>query len=343
MKTIRFWSSNHWNPDVWRSKFRVDPLQFRFVRDNENPDYLFGTEQLWTDIVARRNFLRLFSYERVIIYFAHECIFPDMNLFDYAIAFDRNAVLGDRIHRIPVLSFYPDDVFERFDIPFKDADSELGRKTGFCNFIYSNPRAAPRRDQLFHAISTYRRVDSLGPHLNNCGNRTSRTDKDWHRLAVEMRRPYKFSISCENAVCPGYVSEKILSAFQAHTVPIYWGDPSIATEFNPKAFINANNMSDGEVCEIVRTIDQNDSLWSQMVSEPPLLSHQLKKAEVDELSFRRWSDCLFSSSIRDVVRKPYGFWPANYFRAFSVPPYTCNKIFSRISRLGHFLRMKSHV
>ena len=51
---------------------------------------------------------------------------------------------------------------------------------------------------------------------------------------------YKFSIAFENASYSGYTSEKILEAFAAGTVPIYWGDPDIAKVYNSKAFINLN-------------------------------------------------------------------------------------------------------
>ena len=330
---IHYWSSHpHRNAVFWLRLFGQDEHKIRFVPDSESPDYIFCTEQIWTETSARKKFLELWSPSRIVIYFAGECIFPDMNLFDYAICFDRDLHLGDRCIRIPTIYFYKDDIFADLAVPFADSEFELSRKTRFCNFIYSNPQAAPRRDAIFHALSSYKRVDSLGPHLNNCGNRTSRHDTNWHFQAIEMKRPYKFSIACENARYPGYVSEKILSSFQSHTVPIYWGDPEIANDFNGKAFINANQMSDQEVVEEVRRIDNDDSIWLEMISQPVLTPEQNAKALQDYKLFRSWADNLFSMDLHELLRKPEGFWPRNYRKSFVCPPNKADRILARMIR-----------
>ena len=42
------------------------------------------------------------------------------------------------------------------------------------NFIYANRKSHPNRDAMFHKLSAFRFVNSLGPHLNN-------TPGDGHR------------------------------------------------------------------------------------------------------------------------------------------------------------------
>lgn len=50
---------------------------------------------------------------------------------------------------------------------------------------------------------------------------------------------FGFIIAMENSIVPGYVTEKIGHAFNAGSVPIYWGDRAGIEELcNPAAFIN---------------------------------------------------------------------------------------------------------
>lgn len=49
--------------------------------------------------------------------------------------------------------------------------------------------------------------------------------------------PYKFAIVMENSNFPGYVSEKLLNAFLASAIPIYFGAENIFQYFNERAMI----------------------------------------------------------------------------------------------------------
>lgn len=55
---------------------------------------------------------------------------------------------------------------------------------------------------------------------------------------AETIRNYKFAICFENAIFPGYVTEKIFDALVAGVVPIYYGAPDIADYVNSGAFID---------------------------------------------------------------------------------------------------------
>ena len=59
-------------------------------------------------------------------------------------------------------------------------------------------------------------------------------------------RQYRFSICYENTGYPGGITEKILDALFAGSVPIYLGDPQV-TELIPKeVFIDKRNFPDYE-------------------------------------------------------------------------------------------------
>ncbi len=62
-----------------------------------------------------------------------------------------------------------------------------------------------------------------------------------------------------------------MEAFAGQTVPIYWGNPDIASEFNPKAFINCHDFpSLEEALEEVKRIDNDDSLFLEMLKAPAI-------------------------------------------------------------------------
>ena len=323
MKTIRYWTTHtDASAENWTAMLQLDTSKFNLVSDPVSPVYLIASEHIYVSQSARRSFMKMNDGRRVTIFFSGEAVFPDMNVFDYAVSFDRSLSLDDRIGRMPTIDFFQAHLFsDDLSAPRLNPAEELRTKTGFCNFIYSNPKAHPMRDRLFHKLSEYKRVDSLGPHLNNIGTAGSRASSDWRREALGMKRPYKFSIACENAAYNGYATEKILSSLQAMTVPIYWGDPYIAMEFNPKAFVNAANYPDLDaLLRTVIEIDQDDDRWIQMVSEPIMTHEQMLRYQNDHRRYIEFIEHLFGQDLGIAKRVPAGFWPGNYLRWFERNP-----------------------
>ena len=248
---------------------RDEELISRFMRDDDNPDYIFASAKC---LCVREDCERLRDYLRrrkdaVFIFLNDECIEPDMNLFDYAFTWNPDLIYGDRIiHNIPaahdMLSSVNgrDVTFHTNSITREEARKKLEANPGFCNFIYSHPNEP--RDSFFLLLSRYKRVDAFGKSMNNITFQPASPAKNWYIESIEIKSGYKFSIAMENASSKGYTTEKIVSSLQAHTVPIYWGDPAVADFINPKAFINCNDYSSfDEVVERVKEIDNDDELW----------------------------------------------------------------------------------
>jgi hypothetical protein len=200
--------------------------------------------------------------------FIGENVSPDFNLCDYAIGFDY-LTFQDRFYRMPlylIAQFYSDAEIElaggmdfTFQKPF--LKEELAKKTGFCSFVYSNYLAGGQREEIFYKLSEYKKVDAGGGYLNNVGGKIK------NKLAFEMQ--HKFSIAFENSSRSGYTTEKLVNAFSARTIPIYWGNPDVGLEFNEKRFINCHSYKNfGEVVARVKEIDQNDELYLKIINEP---------------------------------------------------------------------------
>lgn len=54
----------------------------------------------------------------------------------------------------------------------------------------------------------------------------------------EVVGQYTFALCFENMTLKGWITEKIFDCFYAGTVPVYWGDPEIATKIPPRCFID---------------------------------------------------------------------------------------------------------
>ncbi len=66
------------------------------------------------------------------------------------------------------------------------------------------------------------------------------------RIKIDFLRDYKFNICYENRALPGYTTEKIFEPMVARCLPMYWGNPLIAEEFNPRSFLNRSEFSSDE-------------------------------------------------------------------------------------------------
>ena len=176
----------------------------------ESPDaeYLVATTFIYLNQKALADFYAKAPYYVTILDLFAEAFVPDFNWFDYAIGMDR-LEFADRMIRLPLR-------IEEFvglnDCRIgMDPEHELQSKAHFCNFIYKNAKVHPARDAFFHALCRYKLVHSLGEHLNNykgdglfCGDGNG---ESWLSSSIRMKSNYKFTISFENALYPGYVSE----------------------------------------------------------------------------------------------------------------------------------------
>lgn len=291
--------------DEFCDYMKIPHDKYNLVWDDKNPDYVVASEWIYKDVQQYKKFLAVQNENTINIFHAGEAMSPDLNFFDYAIVFDRNLIDDDRIVRIPAIDFFNKRLTQDFWKTCKTPEKELARKTNFCCFIYTNANAHPMRDKLFHKLSEYKKVDALGTHLRNVDIKEKYVDE-------KVKRNYKFTIASENATFKGYTSEKLLTALQAYTVPIYWGDTSIEEIFNPKRFINANNMTLDEVLETVKRIDNDDKLWCKIVSQPIMTKKQQERYNQEHQEYIDFWDKIFSQPLNKAKRIGFGTYPDMY-------------------------------
>jgi hypothetical protein len=202
------------------------------------------------------------NYDCVRIFYSAENIRPDFTGCDYAITFD--LIDDPRHYRLPLYALYI-GLWGQTENVLKvkseqEARAELQSKSKFCCMLVSNPNSK-KRIKFFHKLSAVKQVDSGGRYLNNVGGPVSNK--------LEFIRQYKFVFAFENSSYPGYVTEKLIEPCFIGSIPVYWCNPKVALDFNPKRFINFQDFPDEDaVVEKIMEIDRNDELAVQMLSEP---------------------------------------------------------------------------
>lgn len=205
-----------------------------------------------------------FNKSCIRICYVGEHICTDWNLADYGIDLDMMD-FEDRHLYYPLYFLYQSDLKLAIKKHLLD-----DKRENFCGFMVSNGSGDKIRGEFFEQLSEYKKVDSGGRYKNNIGGAFIKDKNAW-------LQNYKFNLCFENSSQKGYVTEKLIQAFAAGCVPIYWGDESLCDEryahlrpvFNPKAFINVHNFDSIEsaIKEIER-IDNNDSAFEAMRKEP---------------------------------------------------------------------------
>ena len=220
------------------------------VIQSDNPDYVifgeFGGENY--GIENRINCIKLFL--------SIENRDPNFDNTDYAIGI-HYIDMGDRYFRKPtethqlsaIQTVYNVTQVKNIDIPSKK----------FCAWVVSNGGGS-ERNKFFDKLSQYKVVDSGGSFRNNVGGPVG--DK------LEFLSHYKFSICFENSKTQGYISEKLVDAFEAGTIPIYFGDDTILELLNNKSYIHVKSEDEfDEKIELIKQIDNNDTLYQEMIRE----------------------------------------------------------------------------
>ena len=250
VKYMDFW------PAFELSRFDVHRilLERYDVIESDTPDYVifgeFGGENY--GIENRINCVKLFL--------TIENRGPNFDNTDYAIGI-HYIENGDRYFRKPtethqlsaIQTVYNVTQVKNIDIPSKK----------FCAWVVSNG-GGTERNLFFDKLSQYKVVDSGGSFRNNVGGPVA--DK------LEFLSHYKFSICFENSKTQGYISEKLVDAFEAGTIPIYFGDDTILELLNNNSYIHVKDESEfDEKIELIKKIDNNDTLYQQMIREKIVL------------------------------------------------------------------------
>ena len=203
------------------------------------------------------------------IFFTGENISPNFKKCDYSLTFEKNTH-GGKNFRFPLWYLYIDWFnVKTYDNPqwlipesylYGENEFTLKPKDKFCTIVYG--KQIESRIRAIQNISRYKKVEVFGKaNLNQ-------PLPDGENYKMDLISDYKFSLCYENSVTPGYHTEKLLHGKIAGNIPIYYGDKTISEDFNSECFINATEMSDEELVDIIEKIDSDNSLYIEMKNQP---------------------------------------------------------------------------
>jgi alpha(1,3/1,4) fucosyltransferase len=233
------------------------------------------------------------NYDCVRLHYCVELGTVDFEMDDYVIGYDYMQ-FSDRYIRYPYYLFRDQSTIQEL---YQEHDFYSQNKLfdrDFCSYLSSNPLAYSDRDNFFKKLSSYKKVNSGGKHLNNI-NRIIQ-DK------IAFLNNHKFNIAAENTIHDGITSEKIVDAFEANTIPIYIGNPLIGLEFNEDCFINCNKFDSYEsLIEHIKSIDNDQSKYLEMLSKPKILANSKVP---DEINLENFLVNIFSQDPKNAIRRP---------------------------------------
>ena len=132
-------------------------------------------------------------------------------------------------------------------------------RTLFCCLVASNPE--PHRLMCAERLSSIGGVDLFGPIAG----------KPVQRSKYKILAPYRFNLCFENSIFPGYYTEKLLHAWVAGCIPLYFADRWCGRDFNPKAMINrADFATIDEFVDHVASVNKSREAMDELFRQPLL-------------------------------------------------------------------------
>ena len=243
--------------------------------------------------------------ERAVkVFFTGENVAPDFAEHDWAMSFEHFTPPEPRHLRLPIYAWYMRQFSGGLEVLIRQPGEKAGLdRPHFCNFVYRNGMCRPR-NQLFRQLNQYKHVDAPATLMNNMPMFPENGDGN-SPAKQRFARNYKFTIAYENTSHPGYTTEKIYDAMAARSIPIYWGNPLVHLDFNPKSFLNRHEFDSDEafIQRIIR-VDQDDELYTRIFNEPYWHDNIVPEALSDRACMEFWDRVFASGASRGRRARP---------------------------------------
>jgi hypothetical protein len=183
------------------------------------------------------------------------------------------------------------DECKLFDTPFdwliepKNLDQILRNKKYFAAIVQQSTNDFRR--QIFDKLNSIEQVRSCGgfeTNTSDCDKASrGRTEADSYGNKVRFLSEHFFSLQIQSTNLDWFTQEKMIQAYAANTIPIFWGNSKILEDgFNPESFVNCHNFSSiDDVVEHVREIYHDKTKLHKMITAPTFIDNKLPK-EFDE-------------------------------------------------------------
>lgn len=265
----------------------------------DDPDYLICD-------FSGENPYQYCGHPQVRIMYSGENFIPDFNLIDYAIC-PYPIQFGDRNFQLPAC-VWPRSHWQ--ELMHKNRGGAtvdfVKNKQYFANFIAGHESEYNIRGDFFKKLCEYKRVESPGSYLNNMPNGEQ---VNWlNDSKSDFQRKCKFTLCFESTNHYGFVTEKIMDAFYADTIPVYYGSPTVTEIFNKDAFINvADYESFDAAIERIKELDQDDEKYLEMLRQPILVNPDYPRELEDALG--KYVCHIFDQPLEQAYRRTRVYRP----------------------------------
>ena len=178
--------------------------------------------------------------------------------------------------------------------------------------IYAVSNCVAYREQAFSALSNLGKQVEYGGRCSakslpgrNANNIVKAPDSiiktNWGENHIEFQ-PYRFALVMENKRANGYITEKILNAFLAGCIPIYYGTTEIFNIFNERAFIWYDVKQPKAALDRIAYLEENRTAYDEVIKEPILAN-----GEETIRKYFSWNDELGNGDIKWFIRDMLGF------------------------------------
>ena len=139
------------------------------------------------------------------------------------------------------------EIIERRDKSHVDFDAVYDKKSKEISWMASHCHTSSKREIYVDNLKKIIPVDVYG----RCGKlkcKRSSSYKGPDKCRDEMSEMYKFYLSFENTICPGYSTEKIFLWYhmRRHIIPVYRGASNIKEILPPNTYIDAADFPNAE-------------------------------------------------------------------------------------------------
>ena len=277
--TIKICLTNFWTGFEFKGSFIENLINFscednfEIIKNGEN-----------ADVVISSVFGNVRYAKEKTIYLIWENRRPDFRVCKYALSMDIDDYYGKNCY-LPVwygkirwpgfkYKFLSDnnnphnqeDLISLNSLTSKRNLEALKDKTKFCGIIAANPEILRMNLTLFIS-NFYKKIDGFGPAFNKFEKRSKR----------DILREYKFCLCPENSIYPGYMTEKLIEAWDAGAVPLWSGLNIAGSNINQNAFLNYQNFDQmNEFIKKIILLDQNFEEYIDIYEQPLFL----KKPEI---------------------------------------------------------------
>ncbi len=252
---INFWTDPY--NDKYLSEFIKNNIdkEIEHINYNNSPDILIASVCGNINIISKiKAKCKIFYYgENLNRYPPYNNIKLLQNNFDIILGF-KYTNKEEKILRFPLwLLYYKFYNFDSINNIVDYIENEYKKnivkeKKYFASLISRHDRGG-QRIKIFNELKKYGKIMCPGDFMNNT-TKIGKTQKD----KINYISNGLYNICSENSIYEGYTTEKIFQAFQAGTIPLYWGHDLPEKDIiniNKYCFCEINNNLEHQIKDVI--------------------------------------------------------------------------------------------